>query len=138
MSGAMEAIKDFALDLASDWQGLAIKALVIGVSTVLLTKLAERNAFASAVIIAFPLMTAITMALLYIDTGDAARAVKFGYTAFWMILASMSFFFFLFISQKLGLGFWLGFIASIGVTALSIVGLTLLLRRFGIDLLSNV
>ncbi len=121
-----------------DWFALAGKAIVIGVATVALTELAKRNAYASAVIIAFPIMTAFAMALLYVDTGDAARSYKLGFTTFWLITASLSFFLFLFVTKNMGLGFWMSFFGSIAVTAASITGITLLLKHFGIDLLSNV
>ncbi len=121
-----------------DWPMMIGKAIVFAVVTLLLTELAKRNAFASAVIIAFPLVTVLTMATLYFDTGDAARSYKLGFTTFWLILASTSFFAFLYITQKIGLGFWMSFVGSIICAVLAIIGLTLLLRRFGIDLLSNV
>lgn len=120
-----------------NWPMLILKALVIGVSTVFLTELAKRNPYASAVIIAFPIMTAFAMALLYIDTGQAAQSYKLGFSTFWMILASTSFFLFLFIGKKLGLGFWLTFVSSIIVAAITIVALTLLLKAVGIDLLKQ-
>lgn len=120
-----------------NWTALIVKAVVIGVATVFLTELAKRNAYASAVIIAFPVMTAFAMALLYVDTGDAAQSYKLGFSTFWMILASTSFFLFLFIGKKLGLGFWMSFGGSIVVAAISIVSLTLLLKAVGIDLLKQ-
>lgn len=113
------------------------KAIVFALVVLLLTEIAKRNAFVSAVIIAFPLMTVLTMATLYLDTGDSQRSVKLAYTTFWLILASMSFFGFIFLSQKLGMNFWLSFIISIIAAVGAIAAITFTLRRFGIDLLSN-
>lgn len=120
------------------WVILVAKAFGIGLVTVFLTELAKKNAYASAAIIAFPVMTAFAMALLYIDTGEAAQSYKLGFTTFWLIIASLSFFLFLFITRQIGMGFWVSFSSSIVVTMLSIVGITVLLKQFGIDLLSKV
>ncbi|MAK61211.1 MAG: hypothetical protein CMK09_09560 [Ponticaulis sp.] len=121
-----------------DWLWLGVKALVIAVFVLALTEIAKRNAFVSAVVIAFPLMTVLTVGLLFSDTGNAAQASKLAYTTFWLIMASQAFFVVLYFSQKAGLGFWVSFSAAIAGTVASIIGFILVLRRFGINLLSNV
>lgn len=120
-----------------DWWLIALKALGSAIVILVLTEIAKRNAFVSAVIIAFPLMTALTMALLYIDTGDAQRSIKLAYTTFWLILASTSFFGLIYLTQKAGLTFWWSFSSSVLGASLVIIAFTLILKRFGIDLLSN-
>ena len=120
------------------WLMMAGKAFVFAIVVLILTEIAKRNSFASAVIIAFPLMTVLTMATLYFDTGNAARSYKLAYTTFWLILASTSFFGILFITQKIGLPFWGSFVGSIIGAVIAIFAITVVLRRFGIDLLSNV
>lgn len=121
-----------------DWIWMGVKALVIAVFVLALTEIAKKNAFVSAVVIAFPLMTVLTIGLLYSDTGNAVQASKLAYTTFWLILASQAFFVVLYLCQKAGLGFWVSFSAAIAGTVISIVSFILVLRRFGINLLSNV
>lgn len=74
-----------------DWIWMGVKALVIAVFVLALTEIAKKNAFVSAVVIAFPLMTVLTIGLLYSDTGNAVQASKLAYTTFWLILASQAF-----------------------------------------------
>lgn len=120
------------------WVWMGVKALVMAVFILALTEVAKRNAYVSAVIIAFPLMTVLTVGNLYLDTGNVAQASKFAYTTFWLIVASLAFFIALFLAQKVGLGFWMAFSVAVAVTIGSIVSFTLLLKRMGIDLMSNV
>ena len=120
------------------WIILIAKAVVMAAFILALTEIAKRNAYVSAVIIAFPIMTVLTIGNLYLDTGDARLASKFAYTTFWLIVSSLAFFGALFLSQKAGLGFWSAFGVAVFTTVASIVGFTLTLKRFGIDLTSNV
>ncbi len=116
---------------------LLIKSLVTVVFIILLTEIAKRSAYLSALIIAFPIVTVLTVGNLYLETGDAARATKFAYTTFWLIVPSSAFFLTLFLAQKAGAGFWLGFVISLAMTIVSIWAFTLFLKFVGIDLFSN-
>ena len=52
------------------WFWMAVKALVMAVFILALTEIAKRNAYVSAVIIAFPIMTVLTIGNLYLETGN--------------------------------------------------------------------
>ena len=117
---------------------MGAEALVMAAFILALTELAKRNAYVAAVFIAFPLMTVLTVGKLYLDTGSDAQASKMAYTTFWLILASLAFFVGLYLMQKAGFSFWIAFTTAVLATVGSIVSFTLLLKRLGIDLMSNV
>lgn len=123
--------------LRQDWQSLLVKGIGTALFVIVLTEVAKRNAYVSAVVIAFPLMTVLTVANLYFDTGDAARASKFAYTTFWLIVASLAFFIVLYVARILGLGFWAAFSIAVVGTVASIIAFTLVLRELGIDITKN-
>jgi len=120
------------------WLKMGAEALVMAAFILALTELAKRNAYVAAVFIAFPLMTVLTVGKLYLDTGSEAQASKMAYTTFWLILASLAFFVGLYLMQKAGFSFWIAFTTAVLATVGSIVSFTLLLKRLGIDLMSNV
>ncbi|MAT35691.1 MAG: hypothetical protein CMK06_11245 [Ponticaulis sp.] len=120
------------------WLKMGAEALVMAAFILALTELAKRNAYVAAVFIAFPLMTVLTVGKLYLDTGSDAQASKMAYTTFWLILASLAFFVGLYLMQKAGFSFWIAFTTAVLATVGSIVSFTLLLKRLGIDLMSNV
>ena len=121
-----------------DWVWLAVKALVMAAFILALTELAKRNAYVSAVIIAFPIMTVLTIGNLYLETGSAAQASKLAYTTFWLIVASLAFFIVFYLAQKLGMGFWIAFSVAVLATIGSIISFTVILKQIGIDLMSKV
>jgi hypothetical protein len=120
------------------WFWMAVKALIMAVFILALTEIAKRNAYVSAVIIAFPIMTVLTIGNLYLETGNGFQASKLAYTTFWLIVASLAFFIVLYLAQKLGAGFWVSFSMAVIATVGSIVSFTVVLKRLGIDLMSNV
>ncbi|MFC6198530.1 hypothetical protein [Ponticaulis profundi] len=120
------------------WLTMLAKAFGYAIAILVLTEIAKRNSFIAAVIIAFPIMTVLTIANLYLETGDPGPAYKLAYTTFWLIIASLSFFVVLYACQSAGFSFWFGFSIAVVATIASIIGLTFLLRQLGINLLSNV
>ena len=120
------------------WLVPMLKALGYAIAILILTEIAKRNSFIAAVIIAFPVMTVLTVANLYIDTGNAAPAYKLAFTTFWLIVSSLAFFVVLWFGKEAGFGFWGAFSLAVFATIASIVGFTFLLRRLGINLLGSV
>lgn len=98
---------------ASALKALATAAFIVGAS-----ELAKRSNFAAALIVGLPLTSALTIAWLYLDTGDAARAAHYSASILWLLPPGCLFLALLPLGIRVGWGFWPSLAAAIATTGL--------------------
>jgi hypothetical protein len=98
--------------LAFALKALATAAFIVGVS-----ELAKRSNFASALLVGLPLTSALTIAWLYLDTGDSARAGHYAWSVLLLLPPGCVFLAALPLGIRYGLGFWPSVAAAAALTA---------------------
>jgi len=111
--------------------------LKISVSTlliVLISEIAKRYSFASALLASLPIISILAMTWLYIDTKDIAKVSALSKSVFWLVLPSMVLFLTLPLLLKHGINFYLSMGISMAVTVLCYLAMIALLHFAGIKL----
>jgi hypothetical protein len=114
---------------------IALKAVLTAIFIVGVSELAKRSNFVSALIVGLPLTSALTIAWLYLDTNDAARAAHYSASILWLLPPGCVFLAALPLFIRLGAGFWPGFAGAVAVTGLVYYAYAIALQRvFGVTL----
>lgn len=113
---------------------LAFKYLTTAALVVIISELAKRHDRAGAAVAALPLVTVLTLVWLHVEKQPAEKLASHSSYTFWYVLPTLPMFL-VFPWLLPRLGFWLTLLASAVLTVACFLGLTLLLRRFGIMLL---
>ena len=117
--------------IATILKALATAAFIAGLS-----EIAKRWTWFAAIMVALPLATILTVGFTaYSKESDAiAKANQFANSTFLMVWPGISFFIVLFVSQKLGAPFWMGFALAVIATGLATWGFALFYRAIGLKL----
>lgn len=109
-------------------KGVATAAFIIALS-----EIAKRSTWLAAALVALPLATILTVAMIALDTqkGGADVANNFALKTFLLFWPGLIFFIGLLGLQKLGLGFWPAFGVSVAACFLSTWGFSALLTSQG-------
>ena len=109
-------------------KGLATAAFIIALS-----EIAKRSTWLAAALVALPLATMLTVALIALDTqkGGAGVASAFAFKTFLLFWPGLIFFVGLIGLQKFGLGFWPAFGVSVIACFFSTWGFTVFLTAQG-------
>ncbi|MEY2757994.1 MAG: hypothetical protein RIR33_1772 [Pseudomonadota bacterium] len=127
LDGILKTITSGAF-LATVGKGVATAAFIIALS-----EIAKRSTWLAAALVALPLATILTVALIALDSqkGGATLANAFALKTFLLVWPGLIFFVGLIGLQKLGLPFWPAFGASVLACFLSTWGFSVLLTAQG-------
>jgi hypothetical protein len=116
--------------LASGLKALLTAAFILGMS-----ELAKRSSFASALLVALPLATVLTVIWLYLDTHDAARAGHYAFSVLLLLPPGCVLLLVLPLAIRWGLDFWPSLGLAAAATALIYYAYVFVLQRaFGVTL----
>lgn len=109
-------------------KGIATAAFIIALS-----EIAKRSTWLAAALVALPLATILTVALIALDTqkGGIDVASSFAFKTFLLVWPGLVFFIGLIGLQKLGLAFWPAFGVSVAACFLATWGFSILLTSQG-------
>ena len=102
---------------------------------VLVSELAKRSDKLGAFVAALPLVTVLTLIWLYIENQPQEKIANHAWYTFWYVMPTLPMFL-AFPAQLPRIGFWPTLLACIVITLVCFALFALLVRRFGIDLLS--
>ena len=125
--GLLKTITSAAF-LGTVGKGVATAAFIIALS-----EIAKRSTWLAAALVALPLATMLTVAMIALDTekGGANIANSFALKTFLLFWPGLIFFIGLLGLQRFGLGFWPAFGLSVFVCFLSTWGFSVLLTSLG-------
>lgn len=111
---------------------LLIKFALSAAVIVAVSEIARRNSSAAALLASLPLVSVLAFVWLYLDTRDAAKIAELSSSVFWLVIPSLLLFLALPALLRAGISFWVALPISCLLTALGYLGMTVLLKRFGI------
>ncbi len=94
------------------------KVLLSAVLIVLIAETAKRSTYLGALLASIPVTSVLAFIWVYLDTGDLGKISELSLNVFWLVLPSLALFLLLPFFIKSGWGFWVGLVASGGITAL--------------------
>lgn len=109
------------------------KHLITAAVVVLVSELAKRSDKLGAFVAALPLVTVLVLIWLYVEQQPNEKLANHAWYTFWYVLPTLPMFL-AFPTLLPRLGFWLTLVASVVITVVCFGILTMLLRRFGINL----
>lgn len=89
---------------------------VTAILIVLISETAKRSSLVGAILASVPMISALAMFWLYVDTGDVARVSALASNIFWLVIRSLAFFVTLPMLLKKGVSFYLSMSLSLVVT----------------------
>lgn len=110
------------------------KIVITMLLVVIISEIAKRSSFMGAILASVPLVSALAMLWLYVDTKDTAKVSALSSSIFWLVLPSLSMFVVLPLLLKQGINFYLSMSIAIGITVLCYWLVILALNHFGIKL----
>ena len=127
LDGILKTITSGAF-LGTVGKGVATAAFIIALS-----EIAKRSTWLAAALVALPLATILTVALIALDTqkGGVDVASSFAFKTFLLFWPGLIFFVGLLGLQKLGLAFWPAFGVSVAACFLTTWGFSVLLTSQG-------
>ena len=111
------------------WWSYIARAALTAAFIVGMSELAKRSLYLSALLIALPLATAMTVVWLYVDTHDAIQATDYARGVLILTPPGMVFLALLPLGVRYGLDFWVSLAISIAVTGLLYFAYAWLLRH---------
>ena len=102
---------------------------------VLVSELAKRSDKLGALVAALPLVTLLTLIWLYVENQSQEKIANHAWYTFWYVMPTLPMFL-AFPALLPRIGFWLTLLACIVITLVCFGLFALVVRRFGIDLLS--
>jgi hypothetical protein len=121
------------LEIKLGW--LIIKYTITAAVVVIVSEMAKRSEKLGAFIAALPLVTFLALIWLYVEKQPPAKISNHAWYTFWYVVPTLP----MFLAFPLllpRLGFWLTMLASVGVTVVCFGLFALVVRQFGIQLLS--
>jgi uncharacterized membrane protein (GlpM family) len=110
------------------------KVAVTTLLIVLISEIAKRSSFVSAVLASVPLVSVLAMVWLYVDTRDVERVSALSSGIFWLVIPSLALFISLPLLLKQGIDFYPAMGISIAITVLCYWLMLGLLRHLGVAL----
>ena len=102
---------------------------------VLVSELAKRSDKLGAFVAALPLVTVLTLIWLYVENQPQAKIANHAWYTFWYVIPTLPMFL-AFPALLPRIGFWPALLACIAITVVCFGLFALVVRRFGINLLS--
>src|SRR5688572_19030655 len=101
---------------------------------VLVSELAKRTERLGALLTALPVVALLSLVWLYVEKQPAEKIMNYSTLTFWYVLPTLPMFL-IFPPLYARIGFWPALLGCLAFTALSIVFVAWVIRRFGIELL---
>ena len=98
-------------------------ALLLGAA-----ELAKRDTLLGALVIMLPLTSMLSIALLYIDTGDGARVTRYAREIFYLVPVSLLFFLPFVAQPRTQWPFWVNFGLGVALLAVAVLALRILIK----------
>jgi len=111
-----------------------LKALLSGVIVAIVSEVAKRSPALGALIVSLPLVSILSIAWLWGETGDRDRIADHAQATFWYVLPSLPMFLVFPALIRGGMSVWLAISLSAVLTAALYVAMSWALGRFGISL----
>ncbi|WP_319560070.1 DUF3147 family protein [Marispirochaeta sp.] len=111
-----------------------VKLLISALIVVLVSEIAKRSSLLGALIASLPLTSLLALIWMRVEKVESQRIAAFSSSIFWLVLPSLLFFIVLPLLLRRNIPFWLGISIACGITALSYILLTSILRYFHIEL----
>lgn len=113
---------------------IVTKFLLTAAVVVLVSEAAKRSDKLGGFLAALPLITLLSLIWLYIERQPTEKIANHAWYTFWYVLPTLPMFL-VFPRLLSRLGFWPTLLGCALLTVVCFAGLTLVLRRFGIDLM---
>lgn len=115
-------------------QYLIVKYLITAGVVVLVSELARRSDKLGGLVAALPLVTVLTLIWLYVEQQPLAKIANHAWYTFWYVIPTLPMFLaFPLLLPKIG--FWPTLLACVVITMICFGVFTLIVRRWGIELL---
>jgi hypothetical protein len=111
-----------------------IKVVVTTALVIAVLQISKRNSFFGGLLASLPLVSALGMIWLYIDTKDTVKVAGLARSIFWLVLPSFAFFAVIMLLLKAKLNFYVSFGLAAAVLVVCYVALLAVLKRFGVQL----
>lgn len=111
-----------------------LKFIITAGLIVLISELAKLNDKLGALLASLPLVTFLTLFWLYFEQQSSEKIANHAYYTFWYVLPTLPMFLvFPQLLQKFG--FWGAIASSVVITVICFMGLAVVIKRFGIELM---
>ena len=113
---------------------LILKYLTTAAVVVIVSEIAKRSDKLGALVAALPLVTLLVLFWMYFESQTQEKIANHAWYTFWYVIPTLPMFA-LFPVILPRLGFWLTIVASVGITFVCFIGVALLAKKIGVDLL---
>lgn len=120
---------------ANNMTWIITKYFLTAAVVVLVSELAKRSDKLGSFMAALPLVTVLALIWLYVENQPQEKIANHAWYTFWYVVPTLPMFL-VFPLLLPRIGFWFTLLACVGVTLVCFGLFALLVRRFGIDLLS--
>ncbi|WP_109014362.1 DUF3147 family protein [Novimethylophilus kurashikiensis] len=110
-----------------------VKILMSAGLIVLISELAKRGGWMSALLATLPLTSLLAIVWLYVDTRDTQKIAALSIDIFWLVLPSLSFFIALPWLLRMRMNFWLSLAISLAIMFACYLLMMALLKKIGVN-----
>lgn len=111
---------------------MAAKLIISAFLILAISEAGKRNAFLASMLASLPTISVLAMMWLYIDTKDPKEISNLSYGIFWLVLPSLSFFFFLPFLLKHKINFYIAMGLALALMFCCYFLMLALLKKFNI------
>ena len=111
---------------------MAVKLIISALLILAISEAGKRNAFLGSMLASLPTISVLAMLWLYVDTKDTKAVSDLSYDIFWLVLPSLSFFFFLPYLLKHKINFYLAMGLSLALMLCCYFLMLAVLKKFNI------
>jgi hypothetical protein len=111
-----------------------VKCTLSGIIIAVVSEIAKRSPAFGAVVASLPLVSLLAFLWLWRDTGDTERIAELAETTFWYVLPSLPMFLVMPAMLRVGMGFWISFVASCALTVVLYLLTAWVLQKFGLNI----
>ena len=112
----------------------ALKVAITALLVVAISEVGKKSSGVGAVLASLPLTSLLAFIWIYGETGDTVKIAELSQSIFWYVLPSLVLFVALPVLLSHGMGFWISFSVSCGLTFAAYLAMIWVLGRFGIAL----
>lgn len=112
----------------------AINTLISALLIAAAAELSRRSNFWAALLISLPVSSIIALSIVYVQTHDLQKVTQLSYGIFWLVLPSLLLFLILPLLLRTGINFWFSMSLSCLALAISYLGYSFVLKKFGANI----
>ncbi len=109
-----------------------LKFTISAILIVIISEVSKKYSLVAGIIASLPLISLIAIIWLYLDTGNITKVCKLSTCIFWMVLPSLSFFFFLPLLLKNKIPFIGALVISCAIMIIFYYLMFVVLRKLGV------